>query len=374
MKLMRFSILFSLGILFCLTFQAKGQFITPLNFYGHYTGTLDTNMNITFDLLSQNGKIEGYYYYSFPVPGENNKFQFGKTLSIEGTVEGDRFSIHEVINPLSKFEGYFTTNNTLKGKWVRHEYQKDITFNLTMVTEGTSLHLDAITFSRECLVEGGDKSKPSTPRARIEAMMLYPGKRTSQTLKYTLDTVITSFISDTNLAIKSPAKLFDQIAENFFNSYLNITRGIELIERYSIFNWEKKFSMQVLYNDNSILSLRLSKYAYTGGAHGISIQENHVFDLRSSQIITLNDLFTPDFGSRLNEILENKLRRINGIKKKEGLKEAGFLVDSIEYNNNFYINNDGVGFYYNVYEIAPYTFGATDFNINWREIPAEIPQ
>ena len=45
---------------------------------------------------------------------------------------------------------------------------------------------------------------------------------------------------------------------------------------------------------------------------------------------------------------------------EENLAESGFLVDTISHTENFYVNNDGIGFFYNVYEIAAYATGSTE--------------
>jgi hypothetical protein len=42
------------------------------------------------------------------------------------------------------------------------------------------------------------------------------------------------------------------------------------------------------------------------------------------------------------------------------LTDSGYFVDEIKPNENFYVTGEGVGFVYNHYEIAPYSFGATD--------------
>jgi len=82
----------------------------------------------------------------------------------------------------------------------------------------------------------------------------------------------------------------------------------------------------------------------------------------------MQDFFVEGYEERLNAMLNKKLRKLNGIKDDEKLKDAGFFIDYVEYNDNFYINNDGIGFFYNVYEIAAYATGTTELFCTFREV------
>jgi hypothetical protein len=52
----------------------------------------------------------------------------------------------------------------------------------------------------------------------------------------------------------------------------------------------------------------------------------------------------------------------------QSLADAGFFSDTIKPADNFYITRDGIGFYYNQYDIAPYASGAFDIFIPFSEL------
>jgi hypothetical protein len=362
------SITVGIIVLIILTSNALIRINAGLDGYKHFTGTLDTNMRITFDIFSQNGTVQGYYYYGFPVPGESSYFQFGKTMAIQGTIEGDRFHIYEKINPESRFTGTIQENGNMTGKWARRTYQKEVLFNLVENYDNGSIPLEPIDYTEtQYVVQDGITSK-DMPKANIEIVLLYPVASVHPDLKDTIHHYLSEFALDTNLTFSSPTQLMKAMAHTFFSSYQTTTEGIPNIEGLASFDWQKKFTAEVLYNDNYILSIRLTKYAYTGGAHGVSIQNNLVFDLRKNAKVYLGDLFYDGFEPRLNALIDKKLRKLNGLNKSEKLKEAGFLIDEIEYNDNYFINNDGIVFYYNVYEIAPYASGPLEIFIPFYEI------
>ena len=93
-----------------------------------------------------------------------------------------------------------------------------------------------------------------------------------------------------------------------------------------------------------------------------------VFSSKLNREIQIEDIMTDDGLLIIDDLLNKKLRKLNGIQSGENLMDAGFFSETIEHNNNFYINNDGIGFLYNIYEIAPRSFGTTALFISFKEL------
>lgn len=357
-----------LSSLFFLLNQSFSQPRLPDIFYRHYTGILDTTMNLTFDLFSFNGKIKGYYYYGFRIPGGNGDYQYGKTIPITGHIEGSTFNIQESINSDSRFVGTFDEDGSLTGKWIRQVYQKEIPFFLNINGGDGSIKLNTFHLIRENPAIAIGNQNENVPKAIIEILILYPEKVNNPGIKEAIDQQITRFMFNGPMPVNSIELFMENIVFDFFESYHHYSEGIENIRELNSFNWKKTLSMEVIYNANQLLSLRFRKHAYSGGGQGISIQENHVFDSKSGKKLALNDFLIPGFEAKLNIMLDKKFRILNGLKRDESLRPAGFLIDQIEYSANFYINNDGIGFYYNVYEVAPYSTGTTELFIPFHEL------
>lgn len=357
-------------IIIVILLQVTGfsQDIISATFYRHYTGLLDTNMRLTMDLFAENGKISGYYFYSFQIAGGTGEFHFGKTIPLTGTLDGNRLVLHEYNNTDSKFTANIKEDNTISGSWQRRTYEDPIAFSLSEDYKRGSIPLDCIPKTATHVLELENVTKSESPRAKIDLMLLYPPKSVNKQLIASIDQVMAAFILNDSTSIGDPELLVENITFDFFQSYREATEGIPNIEKTASFNWQKKLSMAVLYNENSLLSLRIDKYGYTGGAHGVNISRFRVFNMLYNKPFELTDLFIPGFENRLNEVLEKKLRKLNGIQADEQLTSSGFLVDSIHFNDNFYINNDGIGFFYNVYEIAAYATGTTEIFCSFYEL------
>lgn len=336
--------------------------------YKHFTGTLDTNMFVSLDLVVENNDISGFYYYYFPIPGQTDSYQYGKTIPLEGTLNGDKLSMNEYGDKSSGFTGIIDKKWNITGNWKRREYEDPIKFNVTEDYSNNSISLDSYFLSRKKKIKTTDATVEKLPSAKVEITLLYPAKRMNKVLQDTLDHIISRFMYNRSEKIKSPELLMENIIFDFFESYGEATDGIEGINHFASFNWEKSLQMGVKYNEQNILSLSFEKYGYTGGAHGILIQKFVVLDMISNKHLTLVDIFNEGYQTSVEALLDKKLRKQNGILDSESLRDAGFLVDKVEISDNFYINNDGIGFYYNVYRIAPYAAGPTELFIPFYEL------
>lgn len=359
----------------CLTFYLVGfmfegytQPMPPNSFYKHLTGTLDTTMQLTVDLFSLNGDISGYYYYSFTEPGNEHILHYGKTIPIKGSITGSTVILDEFSGHGSSFKGYIDSENRITGTWKRKEHEKSIPFQ---IREDYSLGSLPFIFYSQSYQKQLDieASEPNYhPGAKINLVLLYPDLQEGNPLKDTLDFFITQFLVNKKQPISSPASLLDSISADFFDSYFAATEGIEDISSSASFNWEKTLMMDIRHNENNIVSIKFEKYAFTGGAHGISMTEYAVCDLERNKRLTLKDIFRENTKDEIDNILDAKLRKLNGLKPDENLREAGFFVDKIECSGNFFINNEGIGFFYNVYEIAPYASGTTELFVPFTEV------
>ncbi|MCF8369295.1 MAG: DUF3298 and DUF4163 domain-containing protein [Bacteroidales bacterium] len=324
-------------------------------------------MSLSLDLFEHSGNLSGYYFYFFRLPGEDSTFHYGKTIPFEGSFYGNVINFHEFGNKASKFQGIID-GNEIYGSWQRREYEDPIPFHLTEDYSAGSIALNCFTAKRKQdliheLIKGDN-----LPSARINILILYPKNTLKGALKDSIDFLITRFLAGDPFIIKSPELLMENIVFDFFQSYITATQGISNISKREVFNWEKDLTMDVMYNSNQILSLGFEKYAFTGGEHGLSMKKYAVFDLQKSKVLQLKDFLILGFEISLNEILDKKLRKINGVKPDESLNNAGFLIDKIDFTENFYINNDGIGFYYNVYHLASFGSGSTELFVNFNEI------
>src|SRR5690606_30973136 len=105
---------------------------------------------------------------------------------------------------------------------------------------------------------------------------------------------------------------------------------------------------------NGFLAMEIMNYEYTGGAHGNYGSRFINFDIEEEKIISLNDIMEID-AVLFQKILEKQFRKDYHIGHKK--LSTVLFNDSLTTTENFYINQKGLSFLYNPYEIASYAQG-----------------
>lgn len=133
--------------------------------------------------------------------------------------------------------------------------------------------------------------------------------------------------------------------------------------------YEKSLSSVIEYYNKDLLVYKINYNEYTGGAHGIYATNYYNFDLQKKMIISLDDIFVPNYEEALITELWNQLMIDNQASSIEQLKDMGFeSTGELIPTSNFALDNTGITFVYNVYEIAPYSMGAITISIPYEKI------
>ncbi len=122
-----------------------------------------------------------------------------------------------------------------------------------------------------------------------------------------------------------------------------------------------EMKVSVPYIDENIASLSTNTYWYTGGAHGMTIIDNNTYNLTTGKKITLADIFVDAENPELILLMHDKLLSVRN-------KERYFDFVTIRLHENFIIQDGGLQFTYNQYDIAPYSEGITDIHFTFDEI------
>lgn len=115
-------------------------------------------------------------------------------------------------------------------------------------------------------------------------------------------------------------------------------------------------------NEKDYLSLSLFNYAYTGGAHGLTLQQSLNFKQSSGQTYTLAQLFKPgtDYVGRLSAIVsaQIKARKIDTLEP----------FTSIRPDQDYYVADRSLVIYFQLYELTAYVYGFVYFPISVYEL------
>lgn len=119
--------------------------------------------------------------------------------------------------------------------------------------------------------------------------------------------------------------------------------------------WEAQIDGEVIFQSPKIISIAITSYVNTGGAHGIT------------RILFLN--FESSTGKRIenSDLIKNKEAFENVARKyfKDAITEEDVLFEpnTFKLPDNIGFNDEGVILLYNQYEIASYSTGIIEFTI-----------
>lgn len=119
---------------------------------------------------------------------------------------------------------------------------------------------------------------------------------------------------------------------------------------------------------DSLVTYIISRWSFTGGAHGMYNIEYHTYSITDGYELSLADLFTAPQLLGMEKLLREKLYTQYGTDNDEGLAEQGFFPEYIALTENFQITPEGITFYYNPYAIGCYALGAVEVAIGREEL------
>ena len=135
-------------------------------------------------------------------------------------------------------------------------------------------------------------------------------------------------------------------------------------EDYFKYQYEVYVNNEVTYDKDNIISIVMTKYEFTGGAHGMTYLDAYNYNLLTGDILILKDMFK--LGVNYEEIINNFIAsEINNNPESYFKGDEGFK--GITENQSFYIDEDGIVIYFGLYEIAPYYVGIPKFKLRFDE-------
>ena len=347
--------------------NCQAQQLVPKKCYLHMTGTIDKEFRVEMNLVKINDTIYGDYFFLLngKVPA-GKPYQEGSMIPLSGKVnQNGTFVIRE--NPAEQgavFTGHFLNGSGLTGTWESSNGQVKLSFVVNETYPSGSVPMNVYYLKGVTpLVK-----KPKSPRAALEYSMLLPAESANPVFSDSLKKLVLQKFADRPVRIGDPDKVLLGMEQVYFENYISSNEAIYNQVRGMSFNWESVKTMNILMNGNNLLCFYIESYAFTGGAHGLQSRDYIVTNLESGKVIGLSDLFTGDYEPALTSMLTSKIRSTGKIPDEQKLSASGYFVDEIKPSSNFYITRNGIGFYYNHYEIAPYVNGPTDLFIPYSEV------
>jgi len=129
----------------------------------------------------------------------------------------------------------------------------------------------------------------------------------------------------------------------------------------SAIEWDSQIDGQVMYHSASVISIVITSYQNTGGAHGQLNITFLNFDVETGKALKNEELFADMAGF-------NQLAKEYFNEEIADKKDMYFEPDNFTLPANIGFDDDGLFLIYNSYEIAPYSTGLTEIHIPYEEV------
>jgi len=357
---MKIKSLIIFSILLTSTVAMSQQATDKTVFYTRLEGVIGTNIHVTANIIRLFDELSGNYQYRFI--NEDTKMHFGKTICLNGEVTNENAKLKEMGQNSDAFIGTFN-KKSFTGTWNTPD-NRQVDFNFKEYYPNGTLPFEIYYLHSEDKLVAKDLKSPT---AEIELTLIFPKDNYFQAgIVDSVKQLIANSFFGNDFYENNPDSMLTHFENEYFSNYKK--QNEDWYGKGASFSWQKTINMSVIFNSNYLLCFEYLKYAYSGGAHGMTNVAYDIINLNNSSILTYNDIFEEGTDDSLSNILTQMLRKDYSIPYSIPLKEAGFFVDSIVPNHNIYINGSGIGFLYNSYEIAPYSNGQTNIFLEFDKI------
>lgn len=240
--------------------------------------------------------------------------------------------------------------------------------------ESTKITFDSIVVEKQIplLVE----NDTTLPHADVKVSFTYPVSfRNDEDVARLQQIFLGTFFGDVAYDTLSPADAVNKYIADYTDEYKKLSNDFyeeknRLEGKTPQWYWYYMYnSNKILHRHDSIISYAVEYADYTGGAHGSYRVTYTNIDLNELATISEEDIFIPDYYNPLTKKIVNRLMQDHNVTEPDSLLRRGFFaVEDIMPNNNFWLNEEGIHYAYNQYEIAPYASGVIEVTIPYSDL------
>lgn len=334
---------------------------TVTGFHKRFIGNINKNNPIVLQLSRTGEELSGYYYYT----------KVGVPLRLSGKLKSTGWKISEYANG-ETLTGTFDGNlvgGKIVGIWKTAKGDKQYDFELKEDYSSGAMAFDNFR------MEGTQRlfKEHESPNANMKIDVSFPQKFENQAVLQKVQEAIIERLKPVGGKV-DVAEAMRQSIKSYIEAYKkdmeNATKEEAVGDMSYQYTYTAEKAIKVEFNDAYVLSLLLWNYEFMGGAHGSTVAEYLVFDLKTGNSVKANDMFQANANVRtkIEALINEQFRKDQNIAAKTTLTEFGMNSDKIPFTENFFVTQKGIGFFYNTYEIAPYSMGQFEIIIPFSKI------
>ncbi len=173
---------------------------------------------------------------------------------------------------------------------------------------------------------------------------------------------------------ETDANIFDEDLLDLENHPDLIPQNMDLLHDHELqsttfYSYQESLSNKIHFNESNLLSFQVSQVNNKGGSATYSSYNNYVINLKTGEMLTESDLFSPGYDLALQQLFANNLLQQNQVKTISDLEDLGYFgIQEIVPNRNFLIDSKGITYTFNKGEYSAYPLSAPIIFIPYNEI------
>ena len=159
--------------------------------------------------------------------------------------------------------------------------------------------------------------------------------------------------------IETARRYEDNLKDGYFNEY-------EDVKEIGVRSWEDRVNGYFSGKYGPFVSYMVEYYGFRGGAHGIATLTPVVFNSKTGDLVPEEEFFVEGYRNPVAGLIRNHL--LDALEGDEEALATIFEPDLVGPNGNYEVTKDGVTWYYQPYDIAPYDLGVISVTVPWKEL------
>jgi hypothetical protein len=218
------------------------------------------------------------------------------------------------------------------------------------------------------------------PYCNLQIKFIYPVACADSSKLQAIQTIFTTKFFDNSFAGQTPKEAVETYKKQYIDNYKLLetekdnnpsayTIDPHTDESQSSFSYYETLENRIFFNQDGLLSFSVFSENFTGGAHGTHLYYGYTLDLNAGKLLAENDIFYENYFNPIANIIVHKIMQTNNLSDSKELEDIGYTdIKDIVPNGNFLINDKGITYIFNEYDIAPYVMGRTEVFLPYNEI------
>lgn len=137
-------------------------------------------------------------------------------------------------------------------------------------------------------------------------------------------------------------------------------------EERGVLTWEDKVNGTFTSTYKNWRNYLITYYSFRGGAHGVQTVSQLVFDKKTGEVVSQEDIFADGYAQPVALLIQEAIKADMEAEDPDLLQLVE--MESAVPNGNFSVGSSGIQWIFQPYEVGPYALGIVTALVPWEEL------